>query len=90
MCKKLQVTTIFSGYNKPPSIAVSVPFGLNDMQITKLLDAETNLKYEGLKLQEAQIQNAPQTSVPEIICLLENFITIMRVQSIILSKAYMF
>jgi hypothetical protein len=57
--KKLQETMIFSGYNKPPSTVVSVPFGLNNMQITRLLDAETNLKYEGLKLQEAQIQNAP-------------------------------
>jgi hypothetical protein len=41
-----------SGYNKMPSSLVSVPCGLNDMQITELLDSETDLKYGGLKLQE--------------------------------------
>jgi hypothetical protein len=61
MCKKLQEIMIISGYNKPPSMVVSVPFDLNYMQIAKLLNADTDLKYEGLKLQEAQNQNAPQT-----------------------------
>jgi hypothetical protein len=37
---------------------VSIPFDFNGMQITKLLDAVTDLKYADLKLQEVQNQNA--------------------------------
>jgi hypothetical protein len=49
-----------------------VPFGMNDMQITKLLDAKIDLKHLCLKLQETQNQNSPLALLHGISCLLAN------------------